>query len=147
MGLDLRHRYQEVRFQHRSGKPKIFHPGVARLQRRADQFITIEINKSNLLIVKRLLIPALGKHQLGVALMSWSLGHHHGARAHPAKRFGSSKNQQCVRVDGIARNVIDQIGLEDHRLAPDINRKLPQALRQDLVNPLRVAIHMQNRDS
>jgi hypothetical protein len=45
-----------------------------------------------------------------------------------------------VRVDGIPREVIDQIGLEDHRPATDIERKKPQSLPKNLAKFLAVLL-------
>jgi hypothetical protein len=38
-----------------------------------------------------------------------------------------------MRVDCIARNVIDQVGFEDHGLALDVERKETEARGEDLV--------------
>ena len=93
------------------------------------------------------LITALGKHELGVSLMSWPLGYHHGFSAHPAERFGRGEDQQRVRIDCIARKVIDQVGLEDHRLAADVDREESKTGGEDLVQLLGVLLDMENRNS
>ena len=50
-------------------------------------------------------------------------------------------------IDCIARNVIDQIGLQDHRLALDVDRKESQTGSEYLVNLLGVLLYVQDCDS
>lgn len=51
-------------------------------------------------------------------------------------------------IDGISREVIDQIGLEYDRLATDIERKKPQSLSESLIELLlRVLFRVQNGDA
>ena len=45
-----------------------------------------------------------------------------------------------MRVDCIARNVIDQVGLEDHRLASDVDREEAESRGEDLVKLLGVLL-------
>jgi len=52
-----------------------------------------------------------------------------------------------MRVDGIARNVIDQIGFEDYRLASDVKREEAEARGEDLVELLGVLPCIKDRDS
>jgi hypothetical protein len=52
-----------------------------------------------------------------------------------------------VGVDGIVGKVINQIGLEDDRLALDVDWKEGQTGREELVNLLGVLLHVQDRDS
>src|ERR1017187_11006460 len=50
-------------------------------------------------------------------------------------------------IDCIAGNVVDQVGLEQHRLAPDVDREEAKARSEDLVKLLRVLRCMEDRDS
>jgi len=50
-------------------------------------------------------------------------------------------------IDGVAGNVIDQIGLEDYGLASDIDRKEPQTGREDLIKLLGVVLCVQDGNS
>src|ERR1019366_3887840 len=79
--------------------------------------------------------------------MSWSLGYQHGFGAQPAERFGCGEDQQWMSIDCVARNVIDQIGLEDYRLALDVDREEAKARGEDLVKLLRVLLRIEDRDS
>ena len=79
--------------------------------------------------------------------MSWPLGHDHGLSAQASKRFGCGKYQQWVGVDCIARNVVDQVGLEDYRLASDVDRKEAQTGGEDLIKLLGVLLCVQDRNS
>ena len=47
----------------------------------------------------------------------------------------------------IARNVIDQIGLEDYRLASDVDREETEARGENLVELLGVLLRMEDRNS
>jgi hypothetical protein len=79
--------------------------------------------------------------------MSWSLGYQHGFGTQPAKRFGCCEDQQWMRVDCIAGNVIDYVGLEEHRLASDNNRKEAEACGENLIKLLGVLLRIEDRDS
>src|SRR5271165_4870597 len=50
-------------------------------------------------------------------------------------------------VDCIARNVVDQIGLEDYRLAADVDREEAEPRGQDLVELLGVLLHIEDCNS
>ena len=50
-------------------------------------------------------------------------------------------------VDCIARNVIDQVGLEEHRLASDVDREEAEARGENLVKLLGVLLCMEDRNS
>ena len=50
-------------------------------------------------------------------------------------------------IDGIPRNVIDQIGLEDYRLAEDVDRKEAKTCGEYLVKLLGVVLCIQDRNS
>ena len=52
-----------------------------------------------------------------------------------------------MRVDCIARNVIDQIRFEDYRLASDVNREEAEARGEDLVKLLGVLLCIKDRNS
>jgi hypothetical protein len=52
-----------------------------------------------------------------------------------------------MRVDCIARNVIDQIGFEDYRLASDVMREEAEARGEDLVELLGVLLCIKDRNS
>ena len=52
-----------------------------------------------------------------------------------------------MRIDCIARNVIDQIGLEDYRLTSDVDREEAEACGEDLIELLGVLLHMEDRNS
>jgi hypothetical protein len=41
-----------------------------------------------------------------------------------------------VGIDCVARNVIDQIGLEDNRLAADVDREEAETCSKNLVEPV-----------
>ena len=50
-------------------------------------------------------------------------------------------------VDGVAGNVIDQIGLEDYGLISDVDRKKAKTIGEDLIQLLGVLRGMENRNS
>jgi len=50
-------------------------------------------------------------------------------------------------VDGVAGNVIDQIGLEDYGLISDVDRKKAKTIGEDLIQLLGVLLGMENRNS
>ena len=50
-------------------------------------------------------------------------------------------------IDGVARNVIDQIGLEDYGLISDVERKKPETIGEDLIQSLGVLVSMENCNS
>ena len=50
-------------------------------------------------------------------------------------------------VDGVAGNVIDQIGLEDDGLISDVDRKKAKTIGEDLIQLLGVLRGMENRNS
>src|ERR1039458_5490769 len=52
-----------------------------------------------------------------------------------------------MRVDCVARNVIDYVGLEDYRLAPDVDREEAEARGENLVKLLGVLLSMEDRNS
>jgi hypothetical protein len=79
--------------------------------------------------------------------MSWPLSYEYGLSAHTPKRFGSSKYQQWVCVDRIARSVVYQIGFEDHSLASEIDRKKAQTGCENLIKILGVLLRVQDRNS
>ena len=50
-------------------------------------------------------------------------------------------------VDGVAGNVIDQIGLEDYGLISDVDRKKAKTIGEDPIQLLGVLLDMKNRNS
>ena len=50
-------------------------------------------------------------------------------------------------IDGVAGNVIDQIGLEDYSLALDVDREESETRGEDLIKLLGVLLGMENRNS
>ncbi len=50
-------------------------------------------------------------------------------------------------IDCVARNVIDQVGLEDHRLASDVDREEAETCGEDLIKLLGVLLCIQDRNS
>ena len=52
-----------------------------------------------------------------------------------------------MSVDCIARNVIDQIGFEDYRLASDVKREEAEARGENLIKLMGVVLCMEDRDS
>ena len=52
-----------------------------------------------------------------------------------------------MRVDCIARNVIDQIGFEDYRLVSDIKREEAEARGEDLFKLMGVLLSIEDRNS
>src|SRR5271165_1051579 len=50
-------------------------------------------------------------------------------------------------IDCIAWNVVDQVGLEQHRLASDVNRKEAQASGENLIKLMGVLLSIEDRDS
>jgi len=92
-------------------------------------------------------VATLGEHQLSIPLMSRPLGHHYRLSSQAAECRRSGQHQHRVRVDGIPREVIDQIRLEHHLLAAHIDRKKPQSLTENLVKLLRVPFGVQDGDS
>src|SRR5271166_3027362 len=50
-------------------------------------------------------------------------------------------------IDCIAWNVVDQVGLEQHRLASDVNRKEAEACGENLIKLMGVVLSIEDRDS
>jgi len=125
----------------------MFHARIVCAEWSANQFVTIQVDESDLFVSKILLITTLRKHQLCVSLMSWSLGYQHGFRAQPAERFGRCEDEQWVGIDCVARNVIHQIGLEDHGLACHVDREEAKTYGKELVEFLGVLLCMEDRNS
>ena len=50
-------------------------------------------------------------------------------------------------VDGVAGNVIDQIGLEDYGLISDVDRKKAKTIGEDPIQLLGVLLDTENRNS
>src|SRR5271165_3469116 len=50
-------------------------------------------------------------------------------------------------IDCISRNVIDQVGLEEHRLASDVYRKEAEACGENLIKLMGVLLSIEDRDS
>ena len=50
-------------------------------------------------------------------------------------------------IDCIAWNVVDQVGLEQHPLASDVNRKEAKACGENLIKLMGVLLHMDDRNS
>ena len=50
-------------------------------------------------------------------------------------------------IDGVAGNVIDQVGLEDHGLISDVDRKKAKTIGEDLIQLLGVVLGLENRNS
>src|SRR5208337_2737900 len=50
-------------------------------------------------------------------------------------------------IDCIAWNVVDQVGLEQHRLASDVNRKKAEACGENLIKLMGVLLSIEDRDS
>jgi len=50
-------------------------------------------------------------------------------------------------IDGVAGNVVDQIGLEDYGLISDVDRKKAKTIGEDLIQLLGVLRGMENRNS
>src|SRR4029077_6684238 len=147
MSFDFWHRDQKVRLQHCARKPKAPHSHEARAQLSANQFVAIEIDKTDILIAKRLSITALQQHQFRVPLVSWALRDNHTFSAHASKEFGCSEHQCRVSVDCIARNVVDQIGLEHDCLALNVDRKEPKTRGEYLINALGISLDVENRNA
>jgi hypothetical protein len=76
---------QEIRLQHSAREPEVSHAHEARAQGCANQFVTIEVNKADLLVSETPLVFTLRQYKLYVALMPWSLGHDDGLGAHAPK--------------------------------------------------------------
>ena len=55
---------------------------------------------------------------------------------------GRGENQQWMGIDCIARNVVDQVGLEQHPLASDVNRKEAETRSEDLVELMGVLLRI-----
>jgi len=68
--------------------------------------------------------------------MSRPLGYHYRLSSKATECFRCRQHQHRVRVDGIPWQEIDQIGLEHHRPAADIERKKPQSLPKNLAKLL-----------
>ncbi|HEY4899554.1 MAG TPA: hypothetical protein VIH91_01920 [Terriglobales bacterium] len=51
-----------------------------------------------------------------------------------------------MSVDGVARNVIDQVWLEDYRLAADVDREEAEPRENDLVELLGILPRMEDRN-
>ena len=50
-------------------------------------------------------------------------------------------------IDSIAWNVVDQVGLEQHPLASDVNRKEAETRGEDLFKLMGVLLSIEDRDS
>src|SRR6516165_3688067 len=133
MGLDLRHGDDEIRLKHGAGKPQVLHACVTGAQTCAEQFVSIEIDETDLFLLELLMITTLRQHKLRVALMTWALGRDDRLGAHSTKRLRCRKNQKGMRVDCIAGGVVDQIGLENDSFPSDVDPKKPQASCQNLI--------------
>ena len=79
--------------------------------------------------------------------MSGPLRYSHAFSTHASKRLGRGQDQHWVGVDRIAGSVVDQIGLKDDCLALNVNPKEAKAGSEDLVNPQRILLDVQDRDS
>jgi hypothetical protein len=77
--------------------------------------------------------------------MTWALGYNDGVGAHSSKRLRCRKNQKRMRVDCIARRLVDQIGLENDSFPSDVDPKKPQASLQNLIQLLAVLVCVENR--
>jgi len=75
--LYLWHGDNEVRLQDCSGKPEVLQVGVRSGKPRPDEFVAVEIHERNFVQLQLLLIGALGKHELSVALVSRALANNH----------------------------------------------------------------------
>src|SRR5271165_5041633 len=92
-------------------------------------------------------MTSLGEHQLCVPLMSWSLSDQHGFGAQPTERFDCGEDQQWLGINCIARNVIDQVGLEDHGLASHVDWEQAKTRGEGLVKLLGILVCIQDRNS
>jgi hypothetical protein len=52
-----------------------------------------------------------------------------------------------MSIDGAARHVVNQVRLEDDCLALSVHPKEPKTGAEDLVNPLRILVDVQDRDA
>jgi hypothetical protein len=73
--------------------------------------------------------------------MSGPFGDHDRPGPETAECLRRGQNQHRVRVDGIPRKVINQIGLEHHRLTAHIDGKEAQSFFKNLVEPLAIPFH------
>ena len=72
-------------FMFSTRKPELLNTCVAGAQRRANQFIAIEIDEPDLFVTQQLFEAALREYKLRVALMSGSLSHNDRLCAHAPK--------------------------------------------------------------
>jgi hypothetical protein len=79
--------------------------------------------------------------------MSWPFRYQYRFGAQPTERFDCSENQRWVSIDCIPRNVIDQVGFEDHGFASNVDREQAKACGEDLIKRLRILLCMEDRNS
>jgi hypothetical protein len=120
------------------------HAGIAGTKRRANQFVTIQVNEADSVIPKVLAVAAFNEHQLCVALVSGPFRHQDHFRAKAPEALGSRHDQQRVRVDGLSENVIHQVWLENNHPPPYIKREKLEPAEENFYNLFGVFVHMEN---
>src|SRR5260370_4421347 len=147
MRLNLRHRNDKVGFKDGTGQPQRLHSGVAREQAPFDEFVTIQIDKRDPLLVQQVRESTLDENQFSVPLVPRTFADEHRLGTEPTEALGGGTNKKSVRVNVVSGNVIDEIRFEENGLSAYIQMEQMQAVPQDPFQILRIRFRGKNRHS
>jgi hypothetical protein len=112
MRLYFWHRNKKISLYRGPREPEVLHSRVAGAEINAHQLVTVQIDESDSIVPKNRSVAALREHELRISLMPWSLSYDHLFGSHPAKALRSGRNEDWMGIDGVAGDVIDQVGLQ-----------------------------------
>ena len=92
-----------------------------------DHLVTVEIDEGKALPFELLLQAGCAKHEFCIALVARALRHCHLPRSQTAEAFGCRGDEKRVSIDFGAWDVVDQVRLQENRLARDIQVEQPEA--------------------
>ena len=107
-------------------------PGKTRFCGHFHQFVAIQVNETDVVGAELRLESALDEDQVCVSLMAWPLAHNNATRAKSQERLGGSAHENRVRIYFNARNVLDEVWLQQNGLVVKIQIEEANCSRQGI---------------
>ena len=106
-------------------------PAVIGFRLDLHEFITVQVDEGDRTISQLLFEPGLAQNQFRVALMSGAFRDNNALGAEPQKTIRGSSYELRVRIHRFSRQVFDQIGFQQNRLAAHVQLKPLQGGEED----------------
>src|SRR5436190_23808956 len=90
-----------------------------------EQFVAVQIDKTDLLAAELICEPALGEHQICVSLVPRTLSDHDTGGTQLEKRLRGGSYHHGMRIDLDAWDVFHQIRFKQHGFSAQVELKLP----------------------